>query len=46
MNIVDSYGATIWTQDSDFKEIDGAQYFAKKRITNGEFHIKNILTTR
>jgi predicted nucleic acid-binding protein len=24
------YGATIWTQDSDFKEIDGVQYVAKK----------------
>ena len=24
------YGATIWTQDSDFKEIDGVQYIAKK----------------
>ncbi|MCX6090986.1 MAG: type II toxin-antitoxin system VapC family toxin [Candidatus Atribacteria bacterium] len=23
-------GATIWTQDSDFKEIDGVQYIAKK----------------
>jgi predicted nucleic acid-binding protein len=25
-----AYGATIWTQDSDFKEIDGVQYVAKK----------------
>ena len=25
-----SYRATIWTQDSDFKEIDGVQYIAKK----------------
>ena len=24
------YGATIWTQDSDFKEIDGVRYVAKK----------------
>jgi|SRR5208337_4785700 len=24
------FGATIWTQDSDFKEIDGVQYVAKK----------------
>jgi toxin FitB len=24
------YGATIWTQDSDFKGIDGVQYIAKK----------------
>lgn len=24
------YGAIIWTQDSDFKEIDGVQYIAKK----------------
>jgi len=24
------YGATIWTQDSDFKEIDGVQYIEKK----------------
>jgi toxin FitB len=23
------YGATIWTQDSDFKEIDGVRYIAK-----------------
>ena len=22
-------GATIWTQDSDFKEIDGVRYIAK-----------------
>jgi predicted nucleic acid-binding protein len=29
------YGATIWTQDSDFKEIDGVQYIAKKWITPG-----------
>ena len=25
------FGATIWTQDSDFKEIDGVQYVAKKK---------------
>ncbi len=25
-----AYKATIWTQDSDFKEIDGVQYIAKK----------------
>jgi toxin FitB len=25
-----TYGATIWTQDSDFKGIDGVQYVAKK----------------
>jgi len=25
-----AYGATIWTQDSDFKDIDGVQYIAKK----------------
>jgi predicted nucleic acid-binding protein len=24
------FGATIWTQDSDFKEIEGVQYVAKK----------------
>ena len=24
------YGATIWTQDSDFKQIDGVQYVPKK----------------
>ncbi|SPF39929.1 PilT protein domain protein [Syntrophobacter sp. SbD1] len=24
------FGATIWTQDSDFKEIDGIQYVPKK----------------
>ena len=24
------YGATIWTQDSDFKGIDGVQYIVKK----------------
>jgi predicted nucleic acid-binding protein len=24
------FGATIWTQDSDFKEIDGVRYVAKK----------------
>ncbi len=24
-----AYGATIWTQDSDFKEIDGVRYIAK-----------------
>ena len=24
------FGATIWTQDSDFEKIDGAQYIAKK----------------
>jgi toxin FitB len=24
------YGATIWTQDSDFQGIDGVQYVAKK----------------
>jgi predicted nucleic acid-binding protein len=24
------YGAVIWTQDSDFKGIDGVQYIAKK----------------
>jgi len=24
------YGATLWTQDSDFKEIDGIQYIEKK----------------
>jgi predicted nucleic acid-binding protein len=23
------YGATIWTQDSDFKEIGGVRYIAK-----------------
>ncbi|MCX5977565.1 MAG: type II toxin-antitoxin system VapC family toxin [Coprothermobacterota bacterium] len=23
-------GATLWTQDSNFKEIDGVQYIAKK----------------
>lgn len=25
-----AYGATIWTQDSDFKNIDGIQYIEKK----------------
>jgi toxin FitB len=25
-----SYGATLWTQDSDFEGIDGVQYIAKK----------------
>jgi len=25
-----TYGATIWTQDSDFKEIDGVQYTEKR----------------
>ena len=25
-----TYGATIWTQDSDFEGIDGVQYIAKK----------------
>jgi len=25
------YGATIWTQDSDFKGIDGVQYIEKKK---------------
>ena len=25
-----AYGATVWTQDSDFKGIDGVQYIAKK----------------
>ena len=25
-----SYGATLWTQDSDFKGMDGVQYIAKK----------------
>ncbi len=25
-----AYEATIWTQDADFKEIDGVQYVAKK----------------
>jgi toxin FitB len=25
-----AYGATLWTQDSDFKDIDGVQYIAKK----------------
>jgi predicted nucleic acid-binding protein len=25
-----TYGATIWTQDSDFREIDGVPYRAKK----------------
>jgi len=29
------YGAIIWTQDSDFKEIDGVQYIAKKEKLNG-----------
>ena len=29
------YGAIIWTQDSDFKEIDGVQYIAKKEKING-----------
>lgn len=24
------FGATIWTQDADFKEIDGVRYVAKK----------------
>jgi toxin FitB len=24
------FGATIWTQDADFKEIDGVQYVARK----------------
>ena len=24
------FGATIWTQDCDFEEIDGVQYVAKK----------------
>ena len=24
------FGATIWTQDSDFKNIDGVKYFPKK----------------
>lgn len=24
------YGATIWTQDSDFKKIDGVRYLAKR----------------
>ena len=24
------YGATVWTQDSDFEGIDGVQYVAKK----------------
>ncbi len=26
-----TYKATIWTQDSDFKEIEGVQYIAKKK---------------
>ena len=26
------YKATIWTQDSDFKEIDGVQYIVKKNV--------------
>ena len=25
------YRATLWTQDADFKEMDGVQYFAKGR---------------
>ena len=25
-----AYGATIWTQDADFKNIDGVQYIAKR----------------
>jgi len=25
-----AYGATVWTQDSDFEAIDGIQYIAKK----------------
>ncbi len=25
-----TYGATIWTQDSDFRDIEGVQYIAKK----------------
>lgn len=24
------FGATIWTQDSDFKKVDGVKYFPKK----------------
>ena len=27
-----AYGATIWTQDSDFMDIDGVQYIAKKNV--------------
>jgi len=30
MATAQTYGATIWTQDSDFKGIDGVNYFQKK----------------